>query len=128
MYGFLSRLGHLFVAIPILVAAIVIFGGSSLLTAVPAAHHQNVGTMSCAVSSAGVGQQLVVSGHGFGAATQYVLNVTTPRGGWTTVATTDATGSFTYDSTAFASGAYSASVWSEGGRTRQVAACTSLTL
>jgi hypothetical protein len=127
MYAFLTRLGRLFIGVPILVAVIVIFGGSSL-TAVPVAHKQNASAMSCAVSSAGVGQQLVVSGHGFAANTQYLLFVSTPRGSWETVANADSTGAFTYDSMAYATGTYGATVWSEGGGSKQVASCTTLTL
>jgi hypothetical protein len=127
MYGFLTRLGRLFIAIPILVAVIAIFG-SSILTDVPVAHKQNTSAMACTVSSAGVGQQLVVSGHGFAANTQYLLHVSTPTGTFATVANADPTGAFTYDNWAYSRGVYGATVFSEGGRSSQVATCTGLSL
>jgi hypothetical protein len=127
MYIFLSRLGRLVVGIPVIVAITTILGLTTI-TAVPVASRHAASASACAVSSAGVGQQLVVSGHGFAAGTQYHLFVSSPYGSWETVANTDASGAFTYDTWAYMKGAYGANVWTEGGGSKQVAACTTLSL
>jgi len=127
MFVFLTRLGRLAVGIPVVIAVTALLGFNTL-TAVPVAHRQGASTMSCTVSSAGVGQKLIVAGHGFSAGTQYHLFVSSPTGSYETVANTDSTGAFTYESWTYAKGAYGASVWSVGGKSRQLATCTSLTL
>ena len=127
MYNFLSRLGRLLIGITVLVAVIAIFGVTTDLGPL-VSHHQGASSMACAVSSTGVGQQLVVSGTGFAPSTQYHLFVNTPTGSYETVANADATGTFTYDNWAYSKGSYSASVWSEGGGSKLMAACTSITL
>jgi len=130
MFTFLSRLGRLGVTIAVLVAVAGILGfttwGSQLLVA--SHHNAGAGSAACAVASAGVGQQLVVSGHGFAPGTQYLLQVSTPAGNWTTVANTDSSGTFAYSSWAYLRGTYGATAWTEGGGSKQVATCSSLTL
>ncbi len=127
MYNFLSRLGRLFIGITVLVAVIAIFGVSTDFGAL-VSHHQSASSMSCAVSSAGVGQQLVTSGHGFAPNSQYLLSVKTPAGTGTTTASTDGSGAFTVNAWATWSGTYSASVWTTGGGSRQMASCSSVTV
>lgn len=128
MFVFLTRLGRLFVATVVLAGVISILGVMSI-TGVLVSHHSGAtSSMACAVSSTGVGQQLVVSGRGFAPGTQYHLFVNTPTASFETVANTDSTGTFSYDNWAYSKGSYGASVWSEGGGSKQMAACTSLTL
>ena len=130
MFTFLTRLGRLGITITVLVAVATILGvttwGRQQLVA---SHHQAASpSAACAVSSAGVGQQLVVSGHGFAPSTQYLLNVTTPSGNWATVANTDSSGAFKYTNWTYLRGTYGATAWTEGGGSKQVATCSSLTL
>ena len=125
MFTFLQRLSRLFVILTIMVAVGTIIGFTSISGILVASHHNASSSMACAVSSAGVGQSLTVSGHGFAANSQYLLFLTSPGGNGATTATTDATGSFTYTSTAYWKGAYGASVWTSGGGSKQLASCTS---
>src|SRR5260370_31197885 len=125
MFVFLTRLGRLFVATVVLAGVISVIGVMTTTGILVASHHQGgAPAMACAVSSAGVGQQLVVSGHGFDPSTQYHLFVSTPTGNFETVANAGSTGAFAYDNWAYAKGTYGASVWSEGGGSKQMAACT----
>ena len=126
MYAFLSRLGRLFIGITVLVAVIAIFGVSTDLGTLVS--HRGNASMACTVSSAGVGQQLLVSGQGFAANTQYHLFVNTPTASFETVANADATGAFTYENWAYTHGSYGASVWPESGASKPVATCSSTTL
>jgi hypothetical protein len=127
MFSFLTRLGRLAIAIPViaLVATILGFGA---LNASLVSHHQSTASASCTISSGGVGQPLTTTGRAFGANTQYVLYATTPAGTGATTATTDGSGSFTVNSWAYWKGTYSAAVWSAGGGAKLVANCSSVTL
>ena len=128
MFTFLSRLGRLFVAGAVLIAVGTILGFTSLSGILVASHHNAGSGGSCAVSSSGVGQQLVFSGRGFAANTQYLLFTTSPGGNGETTANTDSTGAFSVSSVAYWHGTYGASVWSSGGGSRQLAACASVTV
>lgn len=129
MFVFLTRLGRLFVATVVLGAVISILGVMSVTGVLVASHHQGgASTMACSVSSAGVGQAVVTSGHGFAANSQYLLSVSTPAGSGTTTATTGATGTFTVNSWAYWKGTYGASVWTTGGGSHQMASCSSVTV
>jgi len=128
MYTLLSRLGRLFVVITVLMAVAAIIGFTSISGILVASHHNASSGMSCTVASAGVGQALSVSGRGFAANSQYLLFLSNPAGSGETTANTDANGAFTYSSSASWKGTYSASVWSAGNGSKQVAACTPVTL
>lgn len=128
MFAFLQRLGRLFVVVTILMAVGTIIGITSYSGILVASHHNASSAMACTVASGGVGQSLTVSGHGFAANSQYLLFLSNPAGSGETTANTDATGAFTYSSYASWKGTYSASVWSAGSGSKQVAACTALTL
>ena len=123
-----SRIGRLFVVATILMAVGAIIGFTSFSGILVASHHNASSGMACTVTSAGVGGSLTVSGHGFAANSQYLLFLTNPAGSGETTANTDGNGAFTYSSYASWKGTYSASVWSAGNGSKQVAACTSLTL
>jgi hypothetical protein len=128
MFTFLSRLGRLFVVSTVLIAVGTIIGFTSISGILVASHHNASSSMACAVTSAGVGQALAVSGHGFAANTQYALFTTTPGGNGETTASTDSTGAFTVTSFTYWHGTYGASVWTLGGGAKQVASCTSATV
>jgi len=128
MYTLLSRLGRLFVVVTVLMAVAAIIGFTSISGILVASHHNASSGMACAVTSGGVGLALTVSGHGFAANSQYLLFLTNPAGSGETTVNTDANGAFTYSSWASWKGTYSASVWSAGSGSKQVAACTSVTL
>ena len=128
MFIFLTRLGRLMVGIPIVIAVTTIAGFTTLSIVPVASHHLASASGACAVTSTGVGQQLVVSGHGFAPSTQYLLHMSTPTGNFDTVANTDSSGAFTYDSWTYLRGTYAATAWTEGGGSKQVVTCSSLTL
>jgi hypothetical protein len=129
MFTFLQRLGRLFVVTTILMAVGTIIGITSYSGILVASHHNGASSaMACTVASSGVGGSLTVSGHGFGANTQYLLFLTNPAGSGETTVNTDATGAFTYSSYASWHGTYAASVWSAGSGSKEVAGCTALTL
>jgi len=80
MFTYLSRLGHLFIAIPILVGVIVIFG-SGALSPVPVASHHKDPSCSISPNPAGLNQAFTISAAGLPTIDPVYLITTPPNGG-----------------------------------------------
>jgi hypothetical protein len=81
-------------------------------------------TASCTLTSAGVGQPLLLSGSGFAPDSQYVLFLTSPAGTGATTVNTDSSGSLTYDTFASWPGVYSAQIMTESHHSTVAASCS----
>src|SRR5215472_8000867 len=124
MFVFLTRLGRLAVGIPVVIAVTAVLGFNTI-TGVPVAHHQNAAQLACAVSSAGVGKQLTVTGSGYAPNTGYLVQITWPAGnvsGQST--TTDASGHLSAWNYAYYAGTYSVGIATMGSRSTTVARCS----
>ena len=124
MFVFLTRLGRLVVGIPVVIAVTAILGFNTL-TALPVAHHQNSTQMACAVSSAGVGKQLSITGNGYAPSTGYLVDITWPAGNTSAQSTiTDASGHLSAWNYSFYPGSYSVAVATTGAHSTVVARCS----
>jgi hypothetical protein len=124
MFVFLTRLGRLVVGIPVVIAVTTILGINTL-TSVPVAHHQNTTQMACAVSSAGVGKQLSITGSGYAPSTGYLVDITWPAGNTSGQSTTtDASGHLSAWNYAYYAGTYSVAVATIGAHSTVVARCS----
>jgi len=83
------------------------------------------GGATCVLSSAGVGQQLFLSGSGFAPNSQYVLFSASPGGSGATTVNTDQSGALISPLLfAYWPGTYGAQLWTEGHHTSEVASCS----
>ena len=79
---------------------------------------------TCSLTSAGVGQPLILSGSGFAANSQYIVYMTSPGGTGATTVNTDPTGSLAAGNFwTYWSGTYSVQLWSEGHQSNLAASC-----
>ena len=132
MFGFLTRMGRLFVGITVFVAVLGILGVMSINGAL-VSHHQAAGTQTCSVSMGAVvnGQQrLLVSASGLTANANYVYGQT---GVQTATVTTSASGSFTDQSLFYhGAGTYNIAVdyyyWSNNKLVQSIATSCSASL
>jgi len=114
-------------------AGVITAGTLALLTTAPALAakplpHNGTAT-TCAMSAAGVGSALTVTGGGYQAGSSYRVELTWPSnaGVADTAAYADSSGSILVSSYAYWSGTYNASVYSTSGSRSLLASC-SLTL
>ena len=93
MFTFLTRLGHLAVGIPILIAVVAIFGVSTLSSLPVASRHKDPGSCTVALGSVISGhQRLLVTAAGMSPNTRYLEAQPGIQSMWIT---SDATGSST---------------------------------
>ena len=108
-----------------LVGVVVLASAQSVLGA-PMAKPAHGPTSSgvCTLSSAGIGQGLVLSGNGFAANSQYLLLLDSPGGSGMTTVNTDSSGSLTGVFWTYWSGTYTAEIWTEGHHSSEVTSCS----
>jgi hypothetical protein len=126
MFSFLTRLGHLAIGIPIVVAVATIFG-FGVLDAVPvASHHSAAGSAAtCTATASGVGSRLVITGTGYSANTKYLVDIKWPAGNISGQSTlTDASGNLNAWNYAYYAGNYSVAVMTIANHPTQVASCS----
>ena len=125
MFIFLSRMGRLFVGIPIVIAVTTILG-FNVFTGVPvASKHGAQSTAQCSLAGSTVGGTLVLSGAGYTPGATYVADFLWPNGttgGFPTTA--DNSGNIRVSTYAWWAGTYTANVMTSGSKSHAVATCT----
>jgi hypothetical protein len=116
MFGFLNRLGRLFVATIVLAAVVSIIGVMSTTGILVASHHNAAGSTGCTMSAASLGGPLTISGSGYAPGGSYAVAMTWPYGGTGDLLTTaNASGQLSLTTRALWSGTYRATVLSSRG-------------
>lgn len=83
------------------------------------------GSASCALTSAGVGQPLLLTGSGFAANSQYIVSMSSPGGTGMTTVNSGPSGSLVAGNFwTYWSGTYSAQILSEGHQSSLVTSCS----
>ena len=125
MFTFLTRLGHLFIAIPVIVAVTAIMGFSVLSTVPVASRHNNATAASCTLAATVVGAPLTLSGVGYAPGEAYAAKFVWPNGtSGVFGATANSSGGITVSTYAWSSGTFTAYVSTIGGNSRLMTSCS----